>query len=159
MSKKEKDTYKIVEENADKRTKVYELSTGKRMPTGPPKFVDRDDVYEVIKKAQKGDKLVAKIVERVSREKNATAEEVYDMIRNGGEGLSEKEMAGINEATSNTEIKTKDMTILIRSILNLNPEEKELFINELDLFEGVEAVKIAMTIYSNTMVGEEERKK
>lgn len=151
--------YKIIDENEEKRTKVFEiLCTGKHMFTRDPRFRDRDRVYGVIQKIQKKDKFVRKIVEQISRAKNVSVEDVYDMIESG-EGLSEKDQTAINEATANTDINADDMEVLITSILNLNAEDKENFMEELSMKEGIAALKIAMSIYNESMVGEEERKK
>ena len=155
--KKEKQ-YEIVSENKDERTKVYKLPSGREMPTREPRFMDRDDVYEVIKKAQKNDVFVKKIVENISREKNISIDDVYDLIESG-DGLTETEMAAINEATSNTKIDTKDMAILIKSILDLYEKEREEFMEKLSMTDGVHALKIAMNIYNESMVSQGERKK
>jgi len=159
MAKKNKgQQYEIVSENEDERTKVYKLPSGKEMPTREPRFVDRDEVYEVIKKAQQSDSFVKKIVERISREKNISIEDVYNMIESG-DGLTEEEMAAINEATSNTKINTNDMVVLIKSILDLPEKEREDFVEKLSMTDGVHALKIAMNIYNESMVSQGERKK
>ena len=152
-------SYELITENKEERTRLYKInSTGKTVPTRDPKFRDRDKVYAVMDKIKKSESGIQKVLKGISVNKKISVEELQKFIESG-EGLSEKELNTINEASEATQINTEDQEVLICSILNLSGDKKEAFMDSLSMVEGIAVLKLSMEIYNETMVTPEERKK